>query len=112
MPFINIKTNTAVSAGQGEALKSALGASIGVIPGKSEDWLMVNIEDSCRLYFRGTAEPAVIAQVQIYGSPSKAAMSALTGKITEAVGALGISPGRVYVSYMCTDDWGFNGSNF
>lgn len=44
MPFINVKTNTAVPADKEKAIKSALGQAITAIPGKSEAWLMVGIE--------------------------------------------------------------------
>ena len=36
MPFINIKTNAAVSADKEENIKSAMGQAITAIPGKSE----------------------------------------------------------------------------
>ncbi|MCM1024220.1 MAG: phenylpyruvate tautomerase MIF-related protein [Prevotella sp.] len=113
MPFINIKTNASVTKEKAENIKSALGTAITAIPGKSESWLMAGIEGDYTLYFKGTDEPAAMVEVQIYGNPSAGAMSALTGKITEIVSAdLGVPADRVYVSYMCTENWGWNGSNF
>ena len=49
MPFINIKTNTSVSEDTEEKIKSRLGVIVTDLPGKSEQWLMVNIEDNERL---------------------------------------------------------------
>ncbi|MDE6592334.1 MAG: hypothetical protein K2K57_04635 [Oscillospiraceae bacterium] len=113
MPFINVKTNENVSADKAEVIKSELGRVISIIPGKSESWLMVNIEGDCALYFKGTSESAAIAQVQLYGGASSECLSELTGEITGILGnALGIPAGRVYVSYMLTENWGWNGSNF
>ncbi|MCM1577372.1 MAG: phenylpyruvate tautomerase MIF-related protein [Ruminococcus sp.] len=113
MPFINIKTNASVTKENAENIKSALGSAITAIPGKSESWLMAGIEGDYALYFKGTDEPAAMVEVQIYGSPSGGAMSELAGKITEIVSdSLGVPADRIYVSYMCTENWGWNGSNF
>ena len=113
MPFINVKTNASVSKEQCEKIKSQLGQAITAIPGKSEGWLMVGIEPEYTLYFKGSDVPAAIAEVSIYGNASPAAMNDLTGQITGILtNQLGISGDRVYVSYMCTPNWGWNGNNF
>lgn len=113
MPFINVKANVNVAKEKAESIKSALGTAITAIPGKSEGWLMVGIEGDYTLYFKGTDEPAAMVEVQLYGNASGNAMSALTGKITDILSDnLGIPADRVYVSYMCTENWGWNGNNF
>lgn len=113
MPFINVKTNASVTKEKAENIKSALGTAITAIPGKSEGWLMVGIEDGYKLWFKGTDEPAAMVEVQLYGNASGSAMSELTSRITGILSdALAIPPDRVYVSYMCTENWGWNGSNF
>lgn len=113
MPFINVKTNANVSKEKAEDIKSALGTAITAIPGKSEGWLMVGIEGDYALWFKGSDAPAAMVEVQIYGSPSGSAMSELTSRITGILSdELAIPPDRVYVSYMCTENWGWNESNF
>lgn len=113
MPFINIKTNAEVSAEKAETIKSALGLAITAIPGKSEGWLMVGIEDNYRLYFNGTDKPAAMVEVSLYGNASSNSLGVLTSNITGIMlKTLGISTDRVYVSYMSTENWGWNGSNF
>ena len=72
MPFINVKVNTEVSTDKETEIKTALGSAISCIRGKSEAWLMVGIEDKCRLYFRGDGQtPAAFVEVKIYGSASR-----------------------------------------
>ena len=113
MPFINVKTNTAVSADKEESIKAQLGQAITSIPGKSEGWLMVGFEPEYKLWFKGTNDPAAMVQVSIFGGADRSAKNKLTGKISEIIGAeLGISPSRIYVRYAETDDWGWNGANF
>lgn len=113
MPFINVKTNKQIADDVKVSIKSKLGTAITLIPGKSESWLMVGIEDSYDLWFKGTGDPAAMVEVSIYGSASADAMSALTGSITDILGGeLSIPASRIYVKYTPTDYWGWNGSNF
>ena len=113
MPFINVKTNQAVSKAQQETIKAGLGKAIATLPGKSEQWLMVGIEPEHILYHQGTDAPCAMVEVQIYGSASGSAYSKLTGQISELLNAeLSIPKNRIYVSYMGTPDWGWNGNNF
>lgn len=113
MPFINVKTNVSVSKEKEIAVKSALGAAITAIPGKSESWLMVGIEPEYRLYFKGEDAPAAMVEVSIYGNAPSAALDTLTGKISDILNReLSLSPSRIYVKYEQTPDWGWNGGNF
>ena len=113
MPFIKINTNEKVSVQQAEQIKSALGQAITAVPGKSEGWLMVSVSGEQQLYFRGTDEPAAIAEVSLYGAASGNALNTLTSHITGILSdTLSISSDRIYVSYMMTENWGWNGSNF
>lgn len=112
MPFINVKTNVS-AADKAEDIKAKLGSAITAIPGKSEGWLMVGLEDEYKLWFKGSDAPAAMVEVSVFGSPSDSALNDLTSKITAVLtGSLGLSADRVYVSYMCTDSWGWNGNNF
>ncbi|MBE6852530.1 MAG: hypothetical protein E7505_03520 [Ruminococcus sp.] len=113
MPFINVKTNVSVPASKAESIKSQLGSAITAIPGKSEGWLMVGIDGDSTLFFKGSDEPAAMAEVSIFGNASSDALSDLTGKITSILTEqLGVPGNRIYVSYMSTGNWGWNGSNF
>lgn len=113
MPFINIKTNAEVSEEKAKKIKTHLGLAITAIPGKSEGWLMVGIEDNYKLFFKGTDEPAAMVEVSLYGNASSNALGVLTSNITGILlDILGISTDRIYVSYMSTENWGWNGSNF
>lgn len=113
MPFISVKTNCKLEGRNIEAIKTKLGQAITAIPGKSEGWLMTDIEGERNLFFRGTDEPAAMVEVNLYGSASSNALGILTSHITGILlDELPISSDRIYVSYMCTKDWGWNGSNF
>jgi phenylpyruvate tautomerase PptA (4-oxalocrotonate tautomerase family) len=113
MPFVNVKANFKLSNEEILGLKSFLGEAIRAIPGKSESWLMCNIEDEQNLFFKGESEKAIYAEVKIYGAANDSAFSNFTNKLTSyCCNALNVASSRIYVSYFPTSYWGWNGSNF
>lgn len=69
MPCIQVKTNVKTDAKAAENIKKALGQAISCFPGKSEQWLLVSIQDDCTMFFGGQGEKAVaMVEVDILGS--------------------------------------------
>ncbi len=112
MPFINTKVNVSISQEQEQTLKTQFGQAITLI-GKSEPWLMLNFDDNCKLWFKGSDAPAAIMEVSLYGKASSAAYDALTGRLTEILSSvLSVPSSRIYVKYSEIAYWGMGGSNF
>ena len=105
MPCIQIKTNVEVSQEAAQAVKSALGQSIAHLPGKSEPWLMITLEDT---------KPLAMVEVKVLGdSVDKAGSRAMTQEICALFQKeLGVAPQDMYIRYLATPDWGWNGGNF
>lgn len=114
MPFISTKTNVTVSKESEIKLKERLGKAISIIPGKSENWLMLAIEGDIPMYFRGDGSlPTAFIEVKIYGNASSDTYRKMTKELTNIYGdVLGIAPDNMYIRYFGSDDWGWNGSNF
>lgn len=113
MPFINVKTNISVSKDKQEAVKSAIGRAIAAIPGKSEAWLMVEIEQEKSMWFKGDSSPCAMVEVSVFGSASGEACEKLTAELCEILNKeLSLSPSRIYVKYFETQKWGWSGGNF
>ena len=113
MPLINTKTTQAISDQTEQKLKSDLGRAIECIKGKSESWLMLAFEPNQKMWFQGSAEPAAIVQVDIFGSASDQEYQALTQQICAIFQAeLQIPQNRIYVKYAEYKHWGWNGGNF
>ncbi|MGN1328245.1 MAG: phenylpyruvate tautomerase MIF-related protein [Eubacterium sp.] len=111
MPFIQVKTNQRISSK--EELKAELGNAITAIPGKSEGWLMVELQDKLDMYFKGSDEPCAMFEVAIFGKASESAYDNLTRLLCSASEKyLGVSPDRTYVKYSEIDNWGYNNFNF
>ena len=113
MPFINVTTNTALDNDAVTALKSDLGVAITAIPGKSEAWLMVNVNDKSSLFFKGSDEKCAMFEVSIFGTASDSAYDELTSRICKiSEERLGVPAARTYVKYGETEHWGWNNMNF
>ena len=114
MTYINVKTNTQVSKEQEGKVKESLGKAIELIPGKSEEWLMVAIEGGNALYFKGdTDKPTAFVEVKIFGSTTQEAYQLETEKITQVLqNELHIAPERIFIAYQELEHWGWNGTNF
>ena len=113
MPYINVKTNVPAVTDCGAALKAALGEAITAIPGKSEAWLMVNIDAPSEMYFKGDPAPCAMFEVSIFGKASDSAYDDLTCRLCDtAERILRIPSDRVYVKYSEIEHWGYNNFNF
>lgn len=114
MPFINTRTNAKLTDEKCESIKKKLGKAIELIPGKSENWLMVSFDCESRLYFKGRNDkPLAFVEVKLFGKASGDAYNNLTREITGILNdELGIQPDCIYVKYEEVSNWGWNGSNF
>ena len=112
MPYINTITSIGINGRKQQIIKERMGKAIELIPGKSEDWLMLSIEDNLTMFFKGDDEPCAICQVQIFGTATEDDYAALTEKLTDILyEELEIPMERVYVTYKEIPCWGWNAGN-
>ena len=113
MPYINTKTSVTIDPAKKEIIKNKLGKAIELIPGKSEDWLMLSFDDNSSMYFKGSNEKNLaFIDVKIFGEASEEAYSKLTKAITVILNEeLGIRSDCIYVKYEEVSTWGWNGNN-
>jgi len=109
MPFINAKFSTTVSEEKEKEIKSALGEAITLLS-KPERYLMVEIQDNCRLYFGGdNSAPIAFFDVSLLHSAPRASYEKLTKRLCEiAKDIMGVDGGNVYVKFEETENWGYN----
>ncbi len=114
MPFINVKTSAKLNEEKIEKIKAEMGKAITLFPGKTEAWLMVNVEPDCKLYFKGDkSENTAFVDVAILGSASKADCENVTQKICDTLSEIAAVPAsRTYVKFEFSDLWGYNGYMF
>lgn len=114
MPFINVRTTERISAQEELVLKSRLGEAISLIPGKSERFLMVQIEEEAHLYFGGdNSEPLAFVEVKLLGKSGREDCERLCEGICNILNEeLGVSPDKTYVKFEFQDTWGWNSGLF
>ncbi len=117
MPYIGIKVSNSLTDEKKNELKSAMGKAIEAIPGKTETYLMVSIEDNISLWLAGVKgdenNPMAFVDVRILGKAKREDFSRLTGEICKALGVVaGVDPTNVYVTHGEFEHWGHNGRNF
>ncbi len=110
MPFIKTTANVQISARKAAAIKARMGEAIELIPGKSENWLMLQFVDDATMFFKGEDEPCAVCEVKLFGSADEESYTALTGALTDVLREeLDIDPDRIYVTFEEIGVWGWNG---
>lgn len=117
MPFINTKTNIALSRKQKELAKTALADCIAAF---NPDWtkvLMCNFEDSCSLSFAGDSiKPCAIAEIHLLeGAMIKippVSLEKVSAAVTEVISkTFVIDADHIVVFYSASPKWMYNGQD-
>ena len=111
MPFIISRVSTPITKEQEKELKSRLGKAIELVPGKSEEYLLLGFEDNYHLYLRGdNSKPAAYIEASIFGNENHFGYKKFTYEVTRIFSeVLGIAPDRIYIKYSDITAWGVNG---
>lgn len=114
MPFISSRVSVSVSAKQKASLAKELGKLIALIPGKSEEWLMLEFAGECGLYFAGDrSQPCAMIEIKVFGKIPKEPCEQLTKAVCELYEKeLHIKKERIYIKYEEVSQWGWNAVNF
>ena len=115
MPCIQMKTNVVVSPESAGRIKSRLGELITNLPGKSEEWLMIALEDRRPMWFRGKPDaPLAFVEVKIFGDQvdREGSEKMTAGLCALLQQELDVNTENLYVCYTATTHWGWNGGNF
>jgi len=108
MPFINVKTSAALTDEQVEQVVKEMGQAIALFPGKSEAYLMVNVEPDCKLYFKGNDDKnTAFVDVAIFGTSTKEYCGLVTDRVCDVLENIaGVPADRCYVKFEFNSLWG------
>lgn len=75
---------------------------------------MVNIQDNCKLYFKGTNDkPTAFTDVSFFDSAAKSDCENLTAAVCDILSEdAGVPSDRSYVKFEFSDKWGYDGYMF
>ena len=112
MPYVHVRTNKEISEDNKNNIKTRIGEDIKLL-GKSEDWLMVDIDSNNDMYFRGNKDDIAYVEVKLYGRSDSSHYNLFTEAISNNISEnTGVMASNIYVSYFETSNWGWNGKNF
>ncbi len=113
MPMIDVRTNCTITPGTEKTMKTQIGEAIALLPGKTENYLMLAFSDNEHLWFAGQNTPAAMIDVTAFGTLAHEDCCKLTERLTTIVAdALKIPSARIYVKYASTREWGWQGHQF
>lgn len=111
MPYIGVHLSVTATEAQKDALKARLGQNITIIPGKVEDFLMIDISDGHTMYFAGEKRPLAYLDVKCYGTTEFSYKKAFTEAAFAAVReTMGLQDGDIYLTYGEYSNWGTKGT--
>jgi hypothetical protein len=111
MPYIDVNVSLKFSDQEKDTLKAKLGELISMIPGKTEDVLMVGINDGYTLYFSGQKkEKIAYVNVKLYKQSEFEHKAAFTRKVFEFFeNEYGITGDNLFMNFCEYDSWAFRG---
>lgn len=111
MPFIKIKVSNEISSEKEEIMKSRLGKAIEIIPGKTEEYLLLEFEDNCHLWLKGDKDkPIAYIEAAIFGNENHIGFDLFTKELTDIISSeLEIDPMNIYIKYEDIISWGVSG---
>ena len=88
-----------------------MGRAIGLVPGKSEAYLLLDFEDNCRLWLRGKKNaPTAYMEAAIFGNEGHSGYAAFAAEVTRIFAdVLGIAPENCYIRFEDIAAWAVGG---
>lgn len=104
MPYIECKTNVPVKDTQ--KLVNELGEAIRIIPKKSPEVTMIEVEGGRNLYYAGSAEPCAIILTWVNNTTDMSSAQDYNAKVLEILAEnLGVDKKRIYATVQKLECW-------
>lgn len=110
MPFITARVNTKIDKNQEIKIKTLMGQVIALIPGKSEKYLMLGLEDDYKFYLRGDSQKAALIEASIFGNEDHEGFKEFAQETTKIFnGVLNIPAENIYINFADIKAWAVKG---
>ncbi|MHB8061243.1 MAG: phenylpyruvate tautomerase MIF-related protein [Ruminiclostridium sp.] len=111
MPYIDVNISKKLSDSEKDVLKAKLGELISIIPGKTEESLMIGINDGYTMYFSGQKkENVAFLNIKLYKPSELEYKKELTKKIFEFFEKeYAIAGENLYMTFDEYDSWATRG---
>lgn len=111
MPYIAVSTSKTVTNTQKANVIARLGEKISVIPGKTEEKLMIEISGEKTMAFAGKQRELAYVDVKCYGTVKFSDKKAFTEEVFKIIEEeLSLPTDAIYLSFGEFETWGTMGS--
>jgi hypothetical protein len=112
MPYIDVKISNKLNLQETDTMKAKLGELITLIPGKTEEVLMVGINPGYTIYFSGEKkDKAAYVNICLYKESGFEYKAAFAEKVFEFFEKeYGVTKNNLFMTFSEYGAWGFNGT--
>ncbi len=111
MPYVQMNTNCPLSEQQKTALLNGAAEMITVIPTKTPERTMVEVNDGKNMIFGCNDQPCMKVRVELFhDAPYEAKREYLQKLFALIRETAGIEESRIYMTFLIYDEWGSGGS--
>lgn len=105
MPFVEVKTSVALNKSQTEKLRDDIRTAITLIPTKTADNMMLQIQSGCDMWMGDVEKACAFVDIRLYGPSPLESKKAFTEAVIEALEPYGIEANRVYMNIWQLETW-------
>lgn len=111
MPYLSLRTSQKITDEKKHTVVSALGKLISIIPGKTENDLIVDLSSGLEMFIAGNRAPSAYIDIRIYTKAPEDAKSSFTREVIALVSReLNIKNEAIYMTVSEFDHWGYDGA--
>ena len=114
MPTLILRTNCLLGNESRTALSAQLSRFSAHATGKSEQWVMILIQDGQAMSFAGSSAPCAFIEFKSVGL-SETDMPDISSDLSKLLQEqIGVDPARIYIEFASAQpqQWGWNGGTF
>ena len=114
MPYLLIQTNQDINTEKSESLMQRASKTIAELLGKSENYVMVSLQDSSNMLFAGNSDPTAFLHLKSLELPEASTADYAKTLCDMIEQELDIPPDRIFINFSSPERhmWGWNNKTF
>lgn len=105
MPFVEVKTTVKLDKSQTEKLRDDIRTAITLIPTKTADNMMLQIESGCDMWMGDVEKSCAFVDIRLYGPSPLENKKEFVEAVLKALHPFGIETDRVYMNIWQRESW-------
>jgi hypothetical protein len=111
MPYLQVSVSEKMDDIKIDELKAMFGRYISLLPGKSEEVLMLRIDDDETMFFSGISGKCAMIQVHLYQASPRDAKKIFSAEVLQSFSSItGLPVDRIFMNFSEHTDWAAGGS--